>query len=138
MIIIFKSIIGWLLFMLIGTNILGVIVRGLIQHPVKDGNEENKVLNDEIDKQIQGYVRFSFIFLFVAVGYFYLLYHYWNIGVMISAMMVMLSRLPDLLLEIKTGKKINWQFMPKRPIDYFTIFLDWAAIPVLWYSLYSM
>ena len=136
MIVIFKAIIGWLIFMLIGTNILGVIVRGLIQHPVKKEDEDHKLLNDEIDKQIKWYVRFSFLFLFIAVGYFYVLYHFWNAGVMCAAMMVVFSRLPDLLVEIKTGKKISWQFMPKRPIDYFTIFLTWAALPVLWYSLY--
>jgi len=68
----------------------------------------------------------------------YSLYHHWNIGVAVAAAMVMFSRLPDLLYEIRTGNKIKLGSMPKNPIDYFTTFILWAALPVLWYSLYCL
>ena len=49
---------------------------------------------------------------------------------------MMLTRLPDLLFEMKTGKKLTYANMSKGPIDHFCTVLSWAALPLIFYSLY--
>ena len=111
-IIIIKAIIGWLIFMVIGTNIIGFIVRNLPKPSVTE------YLNNQYVKLKFPYQRWpnlfiAILFIIIAIIYFFLLYYFWNIGVTASAAMVMFSRIPDLLHEIKTGLKIRLTSMPK-------------------------
>jgi hypothetical protein len=39
------------------------------------------------------------------IAYFYALFHLWNIGLAITAGIIMACRLPDLFWEIRYGKK---------------------------------
>ena len=77
----------------------------------------------------------TILFSIVSVAYFYALYHYWNIGIMTAGLLLMFTRLPDLLFEMKTGEKINSTNMPKKPIDVMLNILSWLALPIIWYSL---
>ena len=77
----------------------------------------------------------TILFSIVSVAYFYALYHYWNIGIMTAGLLLMFTRLPDLLFEMKTGEKINSTNMPKKPIDVMLNILSWLALPLIWYSL---
>ena len=135
MIIILKAIIGWFLFMLIGTNLIGIIVRGFLQSVSKPEISE-PLLIKEYTRFKKANIILATIFLLILFGYFYLLYYFWNFGVSISAGMIMFSRIPDLLSEINTGQKVKFGARPKTPLDYFTIIIQIGAFPVLWYSLY--
>jgi len=137
MIIIIKAIIGWLILMTVGSNLIGLIVRSMAE-PVLGNDVDDPFLNRMKSKHKRTGIFFAILFSLVSILYFYLLYHYWNIGVVIAAAMVMFSRIPDLLFEMKTGKKITFVTMPKNPIDYFTTVIQWVALPLLWYSLYCM
>jgi hypothetical protein len=53
---------------------------------------------------------------------------------MIAGIMLMISRFPDLITEIKTGKKISNNNMPNRSIDIIFNIICWGALPVIWYS----
>jgi len=134
-IIIIKAIIGWLVFMFVGTNIIGFIVRSLAQ-PSSNEYINDQYIDIKISPQNRTNLFIAILFIIIAIAYFYLLYHFWNTGVTVSAAMVMFSRIPDLLHELKTGKKITFTSMPKKPIDYLMTFILWAALPLLWYSLY--
>jgi len=134
-IILLKAIIGWVVLMILGTNIIGFIIRNL-PRPYSNEYGDNQYLNKEILHQKRASLFLAVVSIIIAIVYFYLLYYFWNIGVSVSAAMVMLSRIPDLLYEMKTGEKITLTSMPRRPINYFTTFILWAALPVLWYSFY--
>ncbi len=131
----FKAIIGYLILMFVGTNLIGIIVRGFIQ-PNSTDDLGNELISEDISEPKS--VIITIFFCIISIFYLYALYHFWNIGVVIAAIMLMLSRLPDLLFEIKTGQKITLKNMPKRPIDIFCNIISWVAFPLLWYSFYYL
>lgn len=129
---ILKAIFGYFILMFVGTNLLGLVVRGIIPSYRKD-NEGNIILIQDITSVKS--IIITIVFFIITVLYFYALYHYWNIGIVIAGAIMMFTRLPDLLFEIKTGEKINYKNIIKKPIDIFCTLLSWAALPLIWYSL---
>ena len=118
--------------MLIGTNVLGMIVRGIAPSYKRD-ELGNLHPIDQINSR--GGIVIAIISSLVGVIYIYALYHYWNIGIAIAGVFLIISRLPDLLYEMRTGEKISFNNMPKRPIDIVCTLLSWGALPLIWYSL---
>jgi hypothetical protein len=117
--------------MIIGTNLLGIVVRGIF--PInKKVSEEKSVVIEPISSTSS--IIITVILAIVSILYFFALYYYWNLGIMTAGLILMLTRLPDLLFEMKTGEKLNPQNMPKRPIDIICTILSWAALPLIWYS----
>lgn len=132
---ILKSIFGYLVLMLIGTNLLGMIVRGILPTYKKDADGN---LQLAIDDKSSGGIVLTVICCVIAILYFFSLYHYWNIFLVVAASMLMVSRIPDLLFEMRTGVKFslrNRKNMPNRPIDFICNLLSWCALPLTWYSL---
>jgi len=129
---IIKAIIGYVIIIFAGTNLIGIIVRGIIPSYKKDETGNLTLVEDLTSVRSIIITVFSFL---LCIAYFYALYHYWNIGVVIAAVIVMFSRLPDLLFEMKTSEKINFRNMPIRPIDVICNVLFWVALPLIWYSL---
>ena len=132
---ILKSILGYLVLMLAGTNLLGMIVRGILPTYKKDADGN---LQLAMDAKSSGRIVITIVFCVIAILYFYALYHYWNIGIVVTAAMLFLTRIPDLLFEMRTGEKFtlkNRKNMPNRPIDFICNLLRWGALPLTWYSL---
>lgn len=129
---ILKAIIGYFLLMFVGTNLLGMIVRGIRPTNVKD-SEGNLTPIENISSNTS--IVMTIIFIAISFLYFFALFHYWNIGILSAGLILMFTRLPDLLFEMKTGSKINSKNIPKRPIDILCNILSWLALPLVWYSL---
>lgn len=132
LICVLKSILGYFILMLIGTNLLGIIVRGIVPSYKKDelGNIQ---LAEDINSKAG--ISITIISSLLLILYIYVLYHYWNIGIAIAGVLLIISRLPDLLYEMKTGEKISLKNMRKRPIDIVCNLLAWISLPLIWYSL---
>jgi hypothetical protein len=134
---IIKAVVAWFVLMFIGTNIIGFIVRGLVEMPVI------KKLEDDMPTVVRGgataYKRFNrtlaVLFVVIGVAYICVLYWVWNIGVAAAALILMVTRIPDLLREIRTGEKATLLSKPRGPFDLFLTILDWAMLPLLWFSL---
>jgi len=134
---IIKAVVAWFVLMFVGTNIIGFIVRGLVDMPAI------KKLEDDIPTVVRGeatvYKRFNrtltVLFVVIAVAYICVLYWLWNIGVAAAALILMVTRIPDLLREIRTGQKTTFLSMPRGPFDLFLTILDWAMLPLLWFAL---
>ena len=132
---ILKSILGYLVLMWVGTNLLGMIVRGILPTYKKDADGN---LQLAMDVKSSGGIVITIVFCVIAIIYFYALYHYWNIGIVVAAAMLIVSRIPDLIFEMRTGEKFtmkNRKNMPNRPIDFICNLLSWGALPLIWYSL---
>lgn len=129
---ILKAIAGYFILMFVGTNLLGIVVRGL-RPTLKKDSEGNLV--SMVDTSSTGSIIMTILFSLIGIAYFYALYHYWNIGIMTAGLILMFTRLPDLLFEMKNGEKINSANMPKKSIDVMLNILSWLALPLIWYSL---
>jgi len=129
---ILKAIAGYFILMFAGTNLLGIVVRGLRPTFKKDSDGN---LISIVDTSSSGSVIMTILFSAISIAYFFALYHYWNIGIMTAGLILMFSRLPDLLFEMKNGVKINATNMPKKTIDVVLNILSWLALPLIWYSL---
>jgi hypothetical protein len=127
-----KTVLGDLLMMLIGANLLGIIVRGIIP-AYKMDDLGNRTLIEDITSTKS--IVMTVIITLLSILYYYSLYHFWNSGVVLAAAMVMFTRLPDLLFEIRTGKKVNSKNMPNKGVNIICTVISWTSLPVLWYSL---
>jgi len=137
---IFVSLVFFFILLYASINLLGFLVRGLFVDPdlerlKKDGHEfiKNEIRRSQrVDKLV------NVIALILNIVYFYLLFHFWNIGVVIVAGMIMMGRLPYLLWEIQHGRKIKPELMKKDVLYYVTSFLPWIGLPLLYFSLYHI
>lgn len=129
---VFKSILGYFILMFIGTNLIDLVVRGLV--PAYQKDEKGNLQLVEGTNSRNGIV----ITIFSILGsglYIFALYYYWNIGLAVSGLFLMISRMPDLLFELRNGEIITFKNMPKRPIDIVCTLFYWATLPLIWYSL---
>ncbi len=123
--------------MLIGTNLLGMVVRGLVPAPGMVELEAglHPALRGEVARDKRANAGITLFFALLVVLYLYLLLRFRNFGVLAAAAMLMLSRLPDLLWEIRTGRKITPRAAPKGAVSILATVMMWAALPLLWFSL---
>ena len=132
------TIVFYFILMLVSTNLLGLFVRGLFVNPAieKLEAEGHEFIKQEIKKYERTGKWVNITAFLLIVVYLYLTFHFWNIGVTAVAVVLMLARLPDLLWEIKTGKKMTIYSMPHNTFSFITNFLMWASLPALYYFLY--
>jgi len=132
------SVVFYFVLMLLSTNLLGLLVRGLFSNPELDRlkREGHEFIKNEIEKSQRAEKWVNITALLLIIVYFYLLFHFWNLGVVVAAIILMAGRLPDLLWEIKHGKKTDLTLMKKNAMYYITSFLPWVALPILYFSLY--
>lgn len=130
---ILKAIGGWIILTLIGANLLGLSVRGLFGYIQK--YDESSVAGKIISEHNRTSSYISLFFTVITIAYIFALYHFWNIGIALAAVILMASRLPDLIEEIKTGKKFTLGAKTKTPKDFLISALQWGALPLIWYSL---
>jgi len=135
MICLLKVVVAYFILMFLSTNLLGFVVRGLVP-PYKNDSNDNPYLAKEIASFNRAGIVVIILFIILSIFYYIILYHYWNIGVVSAAAMLMFPGIPDLLFEIRTGENSTPKNNPKKVIDFLcsTIFY-WAALPDLWFSL---
>lgn len=126
--------------MYLSVNLLGLFVRGLF--PQQELNRIKKEAPQFVavagsDKEyIHQQKRTTIIALILNFAFFYLLFRIWNFGVVIVVITIMAGRLPDLIWDIKHGKKTDPKLMKKDALYYISAFLPWLGLPILYYSLY--
>jgi hypothetical protein len=135
------SVVFYLVLLYLSINLLGFFVRGLFPDPELDRLklEAHDFIKHEIEKAQSANTKINIIALTLLVIYFYLLFHFWNIGVVIVAILMMASRFPDLLWEIKHGKKLTHtdaKALPHNVLFYITSFSFLVDFPLLYYFLY--
>lgn len=136
------SVVFFFILMYLSVNLLGLFVRGLF--PQEELNRIKKEAPQFITiagsdkKYIHQQKRTTIIALILNLAFFYLLFRIWNIGVVATTVIIMAGRLPDLLWDIKHGRRTEPKLMKKDFLYYVSAFLPWVGLPVLYYSLYYL
>jgi hypothetical protein len=130
----------FIVLLFISVNLLGFFVRGLYEDNYNnlrtDGTE---FVKKEIGKLDSIDTRCNIIGLLSLICFLFILFYFWNIGLVIVSCIMMISRLPDLLWEIKNKKKLTSgeaNELPKNVVHYLTTFSWVLEIPLLYYSLF--
>jgi hypothetical protein len=134
-----KTIVAWLILMFLGTNLIGFIVRGLVWAPPSIDSETPQVVRELLVRESK---RMSVANLFItllsvllASAYLFGLFYFWNVLLAIAGGIAMVSRMPDLMWEIRTGEKVRRGTAPKGPLYLVATIADWASLPLIWYAL---
>jgi hypothetical protein len=130
-----QAVVGWFVLMLVGTNLVGFVVRGLDEQPIAAAADTPVFLQKEIAKANRTSTGMTLFFALLTALYLYLLFRFWSLGVVAAAAMLMLSRLPDLLWELRNGRKITPGDAPRGVIAVLSTVMMWGAFPVLWLAL---
>ena len=129
-----KTIVGYFILLYLSTNLLGMFVRGFFDKIDESGIDP--ILHKEVKKINRAGNFTTILFIFLTIGYYYLLYHFWSIGVVLAAAMLMIGRVQDLLWEIRKGRKVTAKDYPKGIISIISTLFVWGAFVVLWFALY--
>lgn len=131
-----KVVLGGFILMYLGINLVGMVVRGFVT-PVdlRDVQTDALWLVDEAKKAERADRMVTLASVVVTVLYLYALVHFWNVWVAVAGIMFMVSRFPDLLWELRTGRKVGKDNMPPYPLSRLTLLLDLGAFPLLWFAI---
>ena len=133
---ILKTVAAWLVFMLVGTNLTGWVVRGFYDPlPSVESSAMQEIFERDLRRMRIGNVVGTLLGIIAIAAYLFGLFYVWNLLLAIAAAIPMASRIPDLIWEIRTGKKVTTRTGPKGPLAILTTIADWATIPLIWYSL---
>jgi hypothetical protein len=141
MLTILEAIVGWGIVAFVGTNLIGLIVRGLIWSPpaIEASTERvRELLIQESKRLTASNAAMTVLCLLLAAGYLFALYYFWNVWMAIAAVLIMTSRIPDLIWEIRNGNRISPQNCPRGAFYLFTTLLLWGALPIIWYSFFTL
>jgi hypothetical protein len=136
---ILKTLAAWLIFMIVGTNLVGWVVRGFYDWtpaPTAELSDPARAFFDrEIKRMNVASIVMTLLGAMVLAAYLFALFYFWNSLLAIAAAIPMAARIPDLIWEIRTGQKVTTRTGPKGLLGILTTIADWAAIPLVWYAL---
>lgn len=98
---------AWLVLIFVGTNLIGMLVRGLaltseVRKLLAKGSSAFRKVANEFYKPLEER-RTNIFAVVLLVAYLGVLFYFSNIGVVIVATLVMAARVPNLLWEMKHG-----------------------------------
>jgi hypothetical protein len=144
MLCILKAFCVWVALVLIGINLAGFIIRGLAwAAPTPEDVFDGLAPDDYVDKIIKDATRRmritnAFVNLLTwaaSAGYLFALYRYWGVGLALAGALLVLTRVPGLLWELRTGRKLSSENTPTGPLPTIATVVMFATLPLIWYSL---
>ena len=134
------TLIAWLILMFVCTNLIGFIIGGFYTNPelakIVDGNE---ILAEDYRKTKKANKLISIFAIIVMILFLTALYNFWNIALLIAALMILVARIPDLIWEMRHGRKLDRSEMSLMPRAYTLLsVISYASVSVVWYSLYRI
>lgn len=131
---------GLFVSMYVATNLVGMIVRGFFRNTNLEEMKQNKDTHDFIKKEIAKDNKAdnvtTVIFIIITIAFIYIVYQYTNYWVLTGVLLMMLSRVPDLVWEIKTGKKVTRNDGPTGGTYSLTDITMLIAFPVVWWGIF--
>jgi hypothetical protein len=140
MICVLKAVVAWIVLTFVGTNLIGSVVRGLFWAPPSTDGLTGGV-RDLLARESKRFgavnAAMTLFWAVVTLAYLGALYHFWNIALVITAVLAMLSRVPDLLWEIRNGRKLTGGNMPRGAVYYAATAAMGLCLPLAWFALYD-
>lgn len=131
---------GLFVLMYVATNLVGMVVRGFPRNANLEEIKQNKDTYDFIKREIAKDNKadnvITVIFIIVTMAFIYLVYQYTNYWVLTGVLLMMLSRIPDLVWEIKTGKNVTRSDKPTGGIYSLTNITALIEFPILWWGIF--
>jgi len=122
-------------------NLTGMVVRGFFRNSTLEKLKRDEKTLSFIKDEIGRYNKFqdlgTIVFVVISIMFLALIYHYFNVQAMIAILLLVASRIPDLVWEIKSGRKTTLHDGAKGGLYTFTGYLTLVAIPFLWWSIYT-
>lgn len=138
MLCLLKTIVAWAILTFVGINLIGFVVRGFSwTHPPVDAPSERlqEVLNHESRRLSVANSAMTFLGILTTAAYLFGLFYFWGIGLLAAGCLIIASRLPDLLWEIRTGNQVMRQSTPQGALHIIAILVVIGTLPLIWYSL---
>lgn len=139
MLCILKALLTWAVLVLLGTNLVGLVVRGFVWSAPEIDMPSARV-RDLVAGESRRMSAANFtmtLFGILATGaYLFALDRFFGFGLLTAGVIVMASRMPDLLWEVRTGGRVTRQNAPQGILHVVATLLLWSALPLTWYSLY--
>ena len=131
---------AWVVLMFVTTNLVGLLVRGFYSSPKMDqlATESEPIVQELAQDHQRGQTRANVIALVLICAFLFALYYFWNVGLVVAALMMMASRVPDLIWELNNGRKLEVRDVRRPALWRLTTVLSWVSLPVIWYALYRM
>lgn len=131
-----------IILIMVSVTLLGFFVRGLFKNPELEQlkKEGSEFIRKEIIKNQKADKWMNLTALILLILYFYLLARYFNLTVIFAVLLLMASRMQDLLWEIKHGRKLSnteRNQIPKNTIYHITNILTPVSIALLFYFIYQ-
>jgi hypothetical protein len=137
--LILKAVLVYFILMYISVNLIGLIIRSFFIR----GGEIDRYSNDvkiitELHHSKKSLI-FGFVIFVIASYLLYLITIKFHWGYSLSALIIMILRVPDLLWEIKKNRKITKEYGPKTTFLNTTIniFLNFISFILVIYALYQ-
>lgn len=131
---------AWIVLMVVSTNLIGLVVRGLFWTPPPISGDApdavQQVLENEGKRLSVVNTGMTIFGLLLSVTYLGALYQFWNILLAGVAFLQMCSRFPDLLWEIRNGRRITKGDAPRGVLSYLSLILSLVCLPLTWYALF--
>ena len=140
MICILKAIFAWMLLMVISINLISVFIRGFF--PAKfplSGLAVDGIIQSEVNRLRMADHAMTLLAFVAICTYLFAMFYFWNIGLAGTAAVIMLLHIPDLLWDIRTGRKsferVQREKMPKSLVNNAATVLTFLTPALVWYSL---
>jgi hypothetical protein len=128
---ILKSLGVWIVLLFLSTNLLGMVFRGV--YPTYKKDESGNLIMTENPKTNTNKI-ITIISIILCLIYLYLLFHYMGVTTSLCGFLLMITRIPDLLKEMRTGEKTTLRNIDNRPIHLILSFVRISTIVILFYS----
>lgn len=134
--IILKFILANILLIIVSSTLIGFIVRGLLQPRTPNPYREHKA-EWYLISPAKG-IAYSLGSAGITILLMILLIRYSNLFIVIGFLSWMLSRVKDLVIEIKTGIKTTNATMTRDKLDFALTLITWLGFIAFNYGLYLL
>jgi hypothetical protein len=143
---ILKSLVYWVVFSVVGFNLIGFFYNGflglfanlILRHHEKVVGHSLPYDNSKEAQQVRKRLRCFDVAHIVVFGtlicaYNFILWKYWGLAMAVSANLIMLQRIPDLIYE-----SIPWPHREMPMVLNLMMRLIWyGTIPMIWFAIHN-
>jgi len=131
-----KAVGAWAIILFVSINLIGSVVRGffVVKPEIEAEGAAREIIEHEVKKSIIAEHSITILSIMATVSFIGALTYYWNMALALVAILLMTSRLPDLLWEIKKGRKIT-KSDPKSVLSYISVAIMFLCLPLAWFAL---